>query len=72
MKLLNKIFRYLKKRGGVEWEERSGVGVKLMLIAIIPLGLGLIFESTFLRVVFFGLALIVAVIGFALIATDKK
>ena len=71
MKPLDKIFKYLKKKGGVEWEERSGVGIKLLLIAIIPLVFGLGFEGTFLGVVLFGLALIVAVIGVALIYTDK-
>jgi|TARA_B100001964_G_scaffold192675_1_gene215504 hypothetical protein len=71
MKLLDKIFKYLKKKGGVVWEEKSGVGINLLLIATIPLIFGLGFEGTFLGVVLFGLALVVAIIGFALIYTDR-
>ncbi len=47
MKLLDKIFKYLKKKGGVVWEEKSGVGINLLLIATIPLIFGLGFEGTY-------------------------
>ena len=49
----------------------SIVGIKMLLLAIIPLVFGLGFEDTFLGAVLFGLALIVAIIGVALIYTNK-